>query len=70
MQEKPKSNRIRFFSSVQEQEDELIAYWASITPIERLRHLHEMIIHSYGLTSEKLKNPNLSRSIKIVSYEQ
>jgi hypothetical protein len=61
--------RVRFFTSVQQQEEELIAYWASITPLQRLRHLHEMIIHSYGLTEEKLKNPQLSRSLTIKYYK-
>jgi hypothetical protein len=61
--------RIRFFASFEEQEDELVTYWASITPLQRLRHLHEMIIHSFGITDEKLKNPNLGHSLKISSYE-
>jgi hypothetical protein len=61
--------RVRFFSSFQEQEDEMISYWASITPLQRLRHLHEMVIASFGLTEEKLKHPNLSRSLKIISYK-
>jgi hypothetical protein len=60
---------VRFFSSFEEQEDEMISYWASITPLQRLRHLHEMVIASFGLTDEKLKNPNLSHSIQIVSYK-
>ena len=61
--------RIRFFSSFQEQEDEMISYWASITPLQRLRHLHEMVIASFGLTEEKLMHPKLSRSLKIISYK-
>ena len=64
-----KKIKVRFFSSCQEQEDELVAYWASITPLQRLRHLHEMVIHSFGLTDEKIKHPNLGRSLKIISYK-
>ncbi len=60
--------RMRFFSSFQEQEDEMATYWASITPVQRLKHLHEMIIHSFGLTDEQLKNPKLSRSLRVISY--
>jgi len=61
--------RVRFFSSFQEQEDEMVTYWASITPLQRLRHLHEMVIASFGLTDAQLKNPKLSRSIKLISYK-
>ena len=28
-----------------------------------------MIIASFGLTEEKIRNPKLSRSIKIISYK-
>ncbi len=61
--------RMRFFTSFQQQEDEMISYWASITPLQRLKHLHEMIVHSFGLTDEQLKNPRLSNRLTIVSYE-
>ena len=47
----------------------MIDYWASITPLKRLEHLHEMVIASFGLTEEKIKNPQLSRSLKIISYK-
>jgi len=67
-QKKYKKIGIRL-SSFKKQEDEMHSYWASITPEQRLRHLHEMIIASFGLTEEKLRNPNLSRSLKIVSYQ-
>jgi len=60
--------RIRF-SSFQQQEDEMVAYWASITPLQRLKHLHEMIIMSFGLTKEQLRKPELGNSIKIISYQ-
>ena len=61
--------KIRIFSSFQEQEDEMIDYWASITPLKRLEHLHEMVIASFGLTDDQIENPQLSRSLKIVSYK-
>jgi hypothetical protein len=62
-QNKPK-RRLRFFNSPQEQRDEMVAYWASITPEQRLRNLHEMIIRFYGLTDEQIKNPKLSKSLR------
>ena len=61
--------KIRVFSSFQEQEDEMIDYWASITPLKRLEHLHEMVIASFGLTEGKIKNPQLGRSLKIIFYK-
>jgi len=60
---------VRVFSSFQQQEDELVAYWASITPLQRLKHLHEMVIASFGLTTEQLKKPKLNHSINVISYE-
>jgi hypothetical protein len=54
-------------SSFQQQEDEMAAYWASISPMQRMKHLHEMVIASYGLTEDKIKHPNLSRSIKVIA---
>gem|GEM_PF-6042258 len=56
-------SRVRFFSSPKEQEDELVTYWASITPVERMRHLQQLIIKSYGLTTEQIRNPQLSNRI-------
>ena len=67
-QNEPRKERIRF-SSFQQQEDEMVTYWASITPLQRLKHLHEMVIASFGLTDEQLEKPNLSNSIKIIYYE-
>lgn len=60
------NNRIRFFSTVKEQENEMIQYWASISPIERLKHLHEMIIASFGLSPKELQKPNLNSKITFI----
>lgn len=62
----PASGSIRFFSSHKGQEEEMVNYWASITPAERLRHLHEMIIASYGLTEEMLQHPKLTNKITFI----
>ncbi len=60
----PPKREIRFFSSVQGQEEELLDYWATLTPVQRLAHLHELIIASYGLTQEGLQNHKPSKTIK------
>lgn len=59
----PANNSIRFYSSFHEQEEEMTRYWAGVTPIQRLQHLHEMIIRSFGLTQKDLNNPILSSKI-------
>jgi hypothetical protein len=59
--------RIRFFNSYEEQREEMYAYWANITPIQRMAHLLEMIIMSYGLTPELLAKPRIDKRIKIIS---
>lgn len=60
----PPKKEIRFYSSVQGQEEELLDYWASLTPVQRLTHLHELIIASYGLTEEAVQNHKPSKTIK------
>ena len=35
-----KRMQFRVFNSFKEQEDEMVAYWASITPLQRLVHLY------------------------------
>jgi hypothetical protein len=60
----PPKKEIRFYSSVQGQEEELLDYWATLTPVQRLAHLHELIIASYGLTEETLQNHKPSKTIK------
>lgn len=42
------SNRI-VISTLEKQEDDMRKYWASITPIQRLIHLNELIRISYRL---------------------
>ncbi len=45
------SNRI-IISTLEEQEDDMRKYCASITPIQRLIHLNELIKVSYGLKTQ------------------
>lgn len=45
------SNRI-IISTLKEQEDDMRKYWASITPIQRLIHLNELIKISFGLKTQ------------------
>jgi len=45
------SNRI-IISTLEEQEDDMRKYWASITPIQRLIHLNELIRISFGLKTQ------------------
>ena len=47
-----KTNRI-IISTLEEQEDSMRAYWASISPIQRLIHLNEMIVQTYDLKNYK-----------------
>jgi hypothetical protein len=61
-----KNKKIRIFDSFQQQEDEMIEYWASITPTQRLRHLYEMIKISFRLPDDDLPNRHRSRTVKII----
>jgi hypothetical protein len=61
--------RIRIFHSFQEQEDEMIEYWASISPMQRLANLYKMILISYGLTDEKLRLHKRAKTIQIINSE-
>jgi len=45
------SNRI-IISTLEEQEEDMRKYWASITPIQRLIHLNELIRISFGLNTQ------------------
>ncbi len=68
-QSSKKSMKLRIFNSFKEQEDEMVTYWASITPLQRLNHLYEMITISFRLSTDNKTNPNPPRSIKLISYE-
>lgn len=61
--------KLRIFSSFQEQEGEMIMYWAAITPLQRLAHLYEMVKVSFRLTEEDARNLQQSRKIRIIKYE-
>jgi len=56
---------LKFFNSYEEQREEMYKYWASISPLQRMAHLLEMIIMFYGLDPKNLKNPKLDNKIKI-----
>ena len=53
------------FSTHQKEEEELLHYRASLTPEQRMRQLYELICISFGLSSEKLRNPRLKNIIVI-----
>jgi NDP-sugar pyrophosphorylase family protein len=57
-------------SSLEEQEESMQRYWASITPRKRLHHLFVLACMSYGLTKGKLKNPRLRNEIIITSFDE
>jgi hypothetical protein len=53
------------FSSHEQEDEERRRYCASLTPIERMRNLYELICLSYGLNTEELLNPKLDNRIII-----
>ncbi len=71
---KPKSangsfsgKKVRIFNSFKEQEDEMIEYWASITPFQRLGHLYEMVKISFKITEEDARHTHFSKKITIIN---
>jgi hypothetical protein len=61
--------KVRVFNSFEEQEDEMIEYWASITPLQRLTHLYEMIKISFRLTEEDMRGKHISGKVRISKLE-
>jgi hypothetical protein len=55
-------------SSFEEQEESMRRYWASITPLQRLRDLNILVKVAFGLTPEKLEHPGLRNKINIIPY--
>ncbi len=68
MNELKKTRKLRIFTSFEEQEEEMIFYWASISPLERLEHLYKMIQISFRLHNTKIEPKK--RSLHIINYEQ
>lgn len=64
-----RGKKVRVFHSFEEQENEMIEYWASISPLQRLIHLHEMIKISFRLTESDIHSAPHSRKITITKYE-
>ena len=62
----PAKKKLRIFNSFKEQEDEMIAYWASITPQKRLEHLYEMIKISFRITEEEARTVRSNRKLTII----
>jgi hypothetical protein len=60
--------KVRIFSSFKEQEDEMVEYWASITPFQRLAHLYEMVKISFRLSEDEARHIKPSRKITIIKY--
>lgn len=58
--------KLRIFNSFREQEEEMIAYWASITPQKRLEHLYEMIKISFRITEEEARTAKSNRKLTII----
>jgi hypothetical protein len=58
--------RIKFFDSFEGQREEMYEYLASLTPEQCMASLYNLIVGSYGLTPEKLKNPKLDRKIRLI----
>lgn len=61
--------KVRIFNSFQEQEDEMINYWASITPKQRLAHLYEMVKVSFGISEEAARKRQHYKKATIIKYE-
>ena len=64
-----RGKKVRFFHSFEEQENEMIEYWASISPLQRLVHLNEMIKISFRLTEPGHHDALRQKKIKIIKYE-
>lgn len=58
------SNSITF-TSHQKEEEEGLLYRANLTPEQRMRLLYELTCISFGLNTEKLRNPRLKNTIVI-----
>lgn len=44
---------IKIYSSLEEQERDMFDYWVSVSPLQRLAHLHEMILMNLKLTGQE-----------------
>ena len=53
------------FATLHKDHEDSLLYQASLSPQERLRNLYQLVCISYGLDSEKLRNPALSNRIII-----
>ncbi len=63
------SNSITF-STHQKEEEEGLHYRADLTPEQRMRYLYELICISFGLNTEKLRNPSLKNIIVIENPDE
>jgi hypothetical protein len=57
-------------SSFEEQEDSMRQFWASITPLQRMQHLHILVKMAFGLTPDTIENPGLKNEINITPYDE
>lgn len=64
--EVPAKKKLRIFNSFLEQEQEMINYWASITPQKRLEHLYEMIKISYRIIEQQARQVVHPRKLTII----
>lgn len=58
------------FSTHQKEDEEGLHYRANLTPEQRMRHLYELICISFGLSTEKLRNPRLKNIIVIENPDE
>jgi hypothetical protein len=65
-----KDSNVVTFSTHQKEEEEILHYQANVTPEQRIRHLYELICISFGLSTEKLRNPRLKNIIVIENPDE
>ncbi len=65
-----KASNVITFSSHQKEDEEGLLYRANLTPEQRMRYLYELICISFGLNTEKLRNPKLKNIIVIENPDE
>ena len=58
------------FSTHKKEDEEALHYRANLTPEQRMRYLYELICISFGLNTEKLRNPRLKNIIVIENPDE
>lgn len=55
------NKKVRFFESAAGQENEMIRYWASTTPLQRLANLYQLIRISFGVSDDRVRKAGMRR---------